>query len=131
MGHGTAAIESGNWREGELPRSAYAATPGRWPCASSRRCPSAVLIVMAPPGAQAADLVVWWEQGFNPEEDAAVRETVAAFEQKTGKQVVLDLPPHDDIEAKIVAAVSAGQPPDFLFGFSTDSFTANGPTRTG
>ena len=60
--------------------------------------------------------------GFNPEEDAAVRETVAAFEQKTGKQVELDLPPHNDIEARIVAAVSAGQPPDFLFGFNTDYY---------
>ena len=82
----------------------------------------AVAIVLAPLGAQSADLVVWWEQGFNPEEDAAVREVVAAFEQKTGKQVELDLPPHDDIEARIVAAVSAGQPPDFLFGFNTDYY---------
>ena len=32
----------------------------------------AVAIVLAPLGAQSADLVVWWEQGFNPEEDAAV-----------------------------------------------------------
>ena len=75
---------------------------------------------LAPLGARAADLVVWWEQGFNPEEDAAVRETVAAFEQKTGKQVELDLPSHNDMQAKIVAAVEAGQPPDFLFGIETD-----------
>ena len=80
----------------------------------------AVAIVLAPLGAQAADLVVWWEQGFNPEEDAAVRETVAAFEQKTGKQVELDLPSHNDMLAKIVAAVEAGQPPDFLYGIQTD-----------
>ena len=65
----------------------------------------AVAIVLAPLGARAADLVVWWEQGFNPEEDAAVREIVAAFEQKTGKQVELDLPSHNDMLAKIVAAV--------------------------
>ena len=52
----------------------------------------AVALVLAPLGARAADLVVWWEKGFNPEEDAAVREIVAAFEQKTGKQVELDLP---------------------------------------
>ena len=82
----------------------------------------AVAIVLAPLGARAADLVVWWEQGYNPEEDAAVKETVAAFAQKTGKQVELDLPPHNDIEARIVAAVSAGQPPDFLFGFNTDYY---------
>ena len=42
----------------------------------------AVAIVLAPLGAQAADLVVWWEQGFYPQEDAAIREIVAAFEQR-------------------------------------------------
>ena len=49
----------------------------------------AVAIVLAPLGARAADLVVWWEKGFYPQEDAAVREIIAAFEQKTGKQVEL------------------------------------------
>jgi hypothetical protein len=33
----------------------------------------ALALVLAPLGARAADLVVWWEQGFNPEEDGAVR----------------------------------------------------------
>ena len=46
---------------------------------------------------QAADLVVWWEEGFYPEEDEAVREIVAAFEQKTGKQVELVLYPQDEL----------------------------------
>ena len=49
----------------------------------------AALFSMAPLCARAADLVVWWEQGYNPEEDAAVREIVATFEQDTGKQVEL------------------------------------------
>jgi ABC-type glycerol-3-phosphate transport system substrate-binding protein len=44
----------------------------------------AAALMLAPPAARAADLVVWWEGGFNPEEDQAVRETVAAFEHKTG-----------------------------------------------
>ena len=64
--------------------------------------------------------MVWWEKGYNPEEDTAVREIIAAFEQETGKQVELDLPSHNDIVAKVLAAVEAGQPPDFLFGFQTD-----------
>ena len=35
----------------------------------------AAALVLAPLGARAADLVVWWEEGCNPEEDQAVRET--------------------------------------------------------
>ena len=46
---------------------------------------------MAPLGARAADLVVWWEKGFYPQEDEAVREIIAAFEQESGKQVELVL----------------------------------------
>ena len=87
------------------------------------RSPSVILaamLAMAPIGGQAADLVVWWEEGYNPEEDAAVKEIIAAFEQETGKQVELNLPSHNDMVAKILAAVEAGRPPDFLFGFQTD-----------
>ena len=43
----------------------------------------AAAMVMAPLGAQAADLVVWWEEGFYAQEDEAVREIIAAFEQET------------------------------------------------
>ena len=76
----------------------------------------ATALLMAPLGARAADLVVWWEQGVNSEEDAAVREIVAAFEQKTGKQVELALYSEDELPGKLVAALEAGQPPDFAFG---------------
>ena len=49
------------------------------------------------------------------EEDEAVREIVAAFEQKAGKQVELVLHPDQELPDKLVAAVEAGQPPDFAF----------------
>ena len=74
----------------------------------------AVALALAPLGAQAADLVVWWEQGFYPQANEAVRETVAAFE-KTGKQVELVQPAQDEVFGKVQAALAAGQPPDFLF----------------
>jgi multiple sugar transport system substrate-binding protein len=76
----------------------------------------AAAIVMAPLAATAADLVVWWEEGFNPEEDAAVREIIAAFEQDSGKQVELAFYPQADMADQIEAALQAGQPPDFAFG---------------
>jgi hypothetical protein len=34
----------------------------------------AATLVLAPLGVHAADLVVWWEEGYHPEEDQAVRE---------------------------------------------------------
>ena len=40
----------------------------------------ATILVLTPLGAKGADLVVWWEEGFYPAEDQAVRELVAAFE---------------------------------------------------
>ena len=76
----------------------------------------AAALIMAPLGARAADLVVWWEKGFYAQEDAAVREIVAAFEQKTGKQVELVQPTQDELPDRVQAALAAGQPPDFVNG---------------
>jgi hypothetical protein len=42
---------------------------------------------MAPLGAQAADLVVWWEKVFYAQEDEAVAEIIAGIERDTGKRV--------------------------------------------
>jgi spermidine/putrescine-binding protein len=53
----------------------------------SRAMVLAAALLMAPFGARAADLVVWWEKGYYDQEDEALRETIAAFEQKSGKQV--------------------------------------------
>ena len=84
----------------------------------------AVAIVLAPLGARAADLVVWWEKGFYPQEDAAVAEIIAAFEQKTGKQVELVFQPQEQLLENTLAAVEAGQPPDFLFSANSANWTA-------
>jgi ABC-type glycerol-3-phosphate transport system substrate-binding protein len=76
----------------------------------------AVLFTIAPLGARAADLVVWWEKGRYDQEDRAVREIVAAFEQETGKRVNLAFYEEEDLAAKTVAALKVDQPPDFDFG---------------
>jgi multiple sugar transport system substrate-binding protein len=75
----------------------------------------AAAIILAPLGARAADLVVWWNEGWTAEEDDAVREVVAAFEQNTGKQVELVFHPEQELPDTVVAAVEAGEPPDFAF----------------
>ena len=75
----------------------------------------AAALVLTPLGARAADLVVWWEKGFAPGEDDAVREIVAAFERKTGKDVELVFELQRTLPAKVSAAVAAKRPPDFVF----------------
>jgi multiple sugar transport system substrate-binding protein len=82
----------------------------------------AVILVLASLGARAADLVVWWEKGVNPEEDQAVREIIAAFEHKIGKRVELVFQPHDGLPNRALAALAAGEPPDFLFGLDTTDY---------
>jgi multiple sugar transport system substrate-binding protein len=79
-------------------------------------------IVMAPLGAMAADLVVWWEKGFYIQEDEAVREIIGAFELETGKEVQLVQPYQDELPEKAQAAVEVGQPPDFLFGTTSPNW---------
>jgi multiple sugar transport system substrate-binding protein len=72
----------------------------------------------APLDAKAADLVIWWQEGFYAQEDEALREIVAAFEHKTGKQVELVFHPMTELSDQIEAALEAGQPPDFAFSLS-------------
>jgi multiple sugar transport system substrate-binding protein len=84
----------------------------------------AVALVLAPLGARAADLVVWWDQGYYPQEDDALQEIIAAFEQRSGKQVELVLHPLDEHPDNIVAASEAGRPPDFAFGFLLGNYIA-------
>jgi multiple sugar transport system substrate-binding protein len=88
----------------------------------SRVISLAVVLMMAPLGTQAADLVVWWEKGFYPQEDQAVAEIIAAFEQKTGKDIELIQPTQDEILGQAEAALEAGQPPDFLFSTLSERY---------
>src|SRR4051794_25253297 len=68
----------------------------------------ATALMLTPFRARAADLVVWWEEEFYPGENQAVRDLVAAFEQKTGKRVELAFHPLDALPGRTAAAVAAG-----------------------
>jgi multiple sugar transport system substrate-binding protein len=72
-------------------------------------------LILAPLGARAADLVVWWEKGYNPEEDGAVRETVAAFELKSGEKVDLSFHVQMEMASELQAALDAKHPPDLAY----------------
>jgi multiple sugar transport system substrate-binding protein len=84
----------------------------------------AAALVMAPLCAKAADLVVWWEKGFYAQEDAAIREIIGAFEDKTGKQVELVFYEQAELPDKIETVLQARQPPDFAFGILITSYTS-------
>jgi multiple sugar transport system substrate-binding protein len=75
----------------------------------------AAALAIAPLDARAADLVVWWEEGFYPQEDEAVAEIVASFEQATGKSVELVQYGQGEIMKQAERSLQAGAPPDFLF----------------
>ena len=82
----------------------------------SRAAILAAALILAPLGARAADLVVWWDQGFNAQEDDALKEIIAAFKQKTGTQVELVFYPMWELTGDIETAIEAGRPPDLAFG---------------
>jgi multiple sugar transport system substrate-binding protein len=73
------------------------------------------LLVTAPLGARAADLVVWWEKGYYPQEDQAIAEIIAAFEQESSKRVEVVFQKTEDVADKILAALEADRPPDLAF----------------
>jgi multiple sugar transport system substrate-binding protein len=75
---------------------------------------AASVLLLAPLGAQAADLVIWWEL-TSDQEDGALKEIIAAFERKSGRHVELVLYPQSDLPGRI-AAIEAGHPPDLVFG---------------
>ena len=90
----------------------------------------AAALAMAPLGAKAADLVVWWEEGFYPEEDEAVAEIIAAFEHQTGKKVELVQPAQGESE-EAKRRSKPGSRPTSCSGLGGTTRPTSGPTRIG
>jgi multiple sugar transport system substrate-binding protein len=59
-------------------------------------------------------LNIWWEKGFNLEEDEALRQVVSNWEQKTGEKVSLSLYTTRELSEKAQRALQAGNPPDLM-----------------
>ena len=77
----------------------------------------------------AQDLVIWWNKSYYPEEDEQFDKTVAAFEKETGLDVEYVYYTNEDVPRKVLAALTAGQPPDLAYGFLFDLRTPRaGPT---
>ena len=61
-------------------------------------------------------LVVYWTKGFYPQEDKALDDMVAKFQQKTGVKVELSRYSPQESVPKAVAALDSGTPPDVAYG---------------
>ena len=96
----------------------------------------AAAFTLAPLGARAADLVVWWEKGFNPADDEAAREIIAAFEHKTGKRVEFvqhsqeDMPPSAHV-ARTTVEVDGEEKRIFRRNVAYGGVTDNGTAFVG
>ncbi len=78
--------------------------------------------LLAPTGARAAGqtITVWWNQGFYPTEDQALRTTIAAYEKQSGNKVELTFYNGSDLPAKIIAALTTGNVPDICYVDNAD-----------
>jgi multiple sugar transport system substrate-binding protein len=65
-------------------------------------------------------LVVWWNKGYYPEEDAAMQKIVKDFAAQRGAEVDLSFTAQEDLHKKITAALIARRVPDVAFSFFND-----------
>ena len=65
-------------------------------------------------------LKVWWDKGFNPEEDEALRKLVSNWEKQSGNKIQLLLYTTDFLGRKIRRSLRAGDPPDVVMSFKAE-----------
>jgi multiple sugar transport system substrate-binding protein len=65
-------------------------------------------------------LVVWWNKGYYPEEDAAMQKIAKDFEAKNKVEVEVSFTAQEDMLKKITAALIARRVPDVAFCFYND-----------
>jgi multiple sugar transport system substrate-binding protein len=64
--------------------------------------------------AAATTAVVWWAQGFVPEEDVAFKKIVADYEKASGNRLEYSIIPFAPERQKIISAVTSGAVPDLF-----------------
>jgi multiple sugar transport system substrate-binding protein len=63
----------------------------------------------------ATSAIVWQNQGFVPDEDAAFRKTVADYEKASGNKIDLSIMPFTALNQKVISALTSGDVPDLVF----------------
>lgn len=66
--------------------------------------------------AAATTVIAWWQQGFYPQEDAALRQLIADWEKQSGNKLELSLLPGEALNQKVVSALTSGDVPDLMYG---------------
>src|SRR6516165_4104694 len=62
--------------------------------------------------------IVWWTQGFIPEEDASFRAMVAEYEKTSGNNIEVSIIPFAPIRQKIISALTSGDVPDVMANYN-------------
>ncbi|MGB3404607.1 MAG: ABC transporter substrate-binding protein [Microcoleaceae cyanobacterium] len=60
-------------------------------------------------------LTIWWDKSYYVQEDEAIENIIAAWQQKTGQKVNLSFISQDDIIKDTENAIEAGNPPDIVY----------------
>ncbi len=71
-----------------------------------------------------ADLIIWWEQGYLPEENAGVARLVQQWERASGRKAILKLMHISVLQQELLKAVAAPDRyvvPDVVFAISLDA----------
>ncbi|HTZ77675.1 MAG TPA: ABC transporter substrate-binding protein [Stellaceae bacterium] len=78
-------------------------------------CLVGTALLSTPANAAGQTVTVWWNQGFYPAEDQAMKDVIAAWEKQTGNKVDLTFYNGSDLPAKIVSAITTGEVPDLCY----------------
>jgi multiple sugar transport system substrate-binding protein len=81
---------------------------------------TATLLTSLAAPAFGADLTIWWNKSYYPEEDQQFDKLLAEFQEQTGMDVELTYYTNEDVPRKVLAALTAGQPPDLAYAFLFD-----------
>lgn len=76
---------------------------------------TSLLVSAASAVAAGPPVTIWWNQGFYPAEDQAMKEIVTEWQNQTGNKVDLTFYNGSDLPAKIVSALTTGEVPDICY----------------
>ncbi|MGL5805528.1 MAG: sugar ABC transporter substrate-binding protein [Xenococcaceae cyanobacterium] len=66
------------------------------------------------------ELTIWWDKGFNLEEDEALKLFASKWSSQTGNKVKLIFYPTNELLEKIQRSLKAGNPPDLVMANSSE-----------